>query len=699
MLTAVTRRMVRFRAVVIGAWIVVALAGLLGSWNISSLLSTSLSVPHTQSARADATLRQHFNENVEGSFTVIVPYGHRDARQVANLLERVTTATAQLGEAHVTQHQAIGGVLYVMVETPWNLAVAANHTTDFRHDLETAGLARVMVTGPPALQSDITPVLQHDLRRGELLAAVVALVLMLALLGLCWAVLIPFVVAGATTMASVGVVFLLAHHFLMVLYVPNVIELIGLGLAIDYSLLMVHRFRHEVRAGHATVDEAIVATMHTSGRTILFSGVAVGLGLTTLFFVPVPFVRSLGFAGLVVPLVAILAAVTLQPALLSVVGESGVRPWRVAGLLWRREPLSGAWARITRSVVKHPRRVVAVTLMALLALSSLNLWLTLTPGSITAIPQIIPSARAINFVARHVGTGVLTPDQIVIDSGRAGGALSPDFQRAEYDLAKRILPDPEVTAIAIDKKPPFVDATGRYAQIIILGTNQFGSGAQRAFVERLRNRDVPAVTFPRGTQIDVGGAAAQGEDFLTRVYGVGPWLVLVALLVAFAVLSWFFDSMLLALLAVGLDGLSVSAAYGVMVAVFHFGVASSLLGTFRVSQIEGWVPIFIFATLFGLSMDYEVFIVSRIKEARDSGAGNSDAIVTGLAHTGGVVSAAAVIMVAALGGLVFGQVAGLQELGVGLVAGVLLDATLVRGLLLPSAMALLGSRNWRTSQT
>jgi uncharacterized membrane protein YdfJ with MMPL/SSD domain len=192
-------------------------------------------------------------------------------------------------------------------------ALAAQHLTD------------ALVTGPPALNHDLTPVLSGDLRRGEAVALVLALVLLIAVLGLCWAVLVPFLVAGATAAGAMAIVYLLAQHFLMVLYTPNVIELIGLGLAIDYSLLIVHRFRGEIAVDDVTVDDAIVATMSTAGRTISLSSLTVAIGLATLFLVPVSFVRSLGAAGLVVPLVALGAALTLQPALLSLLGRHADR--------------------------------------------------------------------------------------------------------------------------------------------------------------------------------------------------------------------------------------------------------------------------------------------------------------------------------------------------------------------------------------
>ena len=242
-----------------------------------------------------------------------------------------------------------------------DLGQAANVTGDLRVALHEAGLPDALVTGPPALQHDLTPVLTSDLQRGELLAGVLALVVLLAALGLCWAVLIPFLVAGATVAGTLGVVYLLAQHFLMVLYVPNVIELIGLALAIDYSLLMVHRFRTEVRHEDVSVEDAILATMRSAGRTVVLSGVAVAIGLATLLIVPVPFVRSLGAAGLVVPLFSLAAA--LSPAarvavVLRTRRRSTTRPARsdVADATSRPD----VWSRIARGVVRRPLLVLLV---------------------------------------------------------------------------------------------------------------------------------------------------------------------------------------------------------------------------------------------------------------------------------------------------------------------------------------------------
>ncbi len=693
MLERWTRAVVRYRAVVIAAWIVVVLLGFLSASRLPDLLTTSLSVPGTGSTQANTILSRHFGENVEGTFTVVVPFKNATTSKLNAMEHEIAIAASAIPAGKVIQQRAFAGVLYADVGTSLNLLQASDQTGHLRGALREEGLATALVTGPPALNHDIAPVLSSDLLRGELLAGVLALLLLIGVLGLCWAVAVPYVVAASTTAAAIGVVFLLAHHFLMVLYIPNVVELFGLGLAIDYSLLILHRYRSEVDVEGADVEDAIVATMVTAGRTIVLSGLTVAIGVATLLFVPVPFVRSLGAAGLVVPIVAILAALTLQPAILSLLGRRGVRPVAVRGI-FRPNNADGAWARVTRRVIERPVTVMLCALGVLALLMTSALWLQLTPGSVVAVPQNLQSTRALTLVSTRVGPGLITPNEIVIDLGHAHLANTPALVADRLALAKAILHDREVFAVAIDTKSPFVDATGRYEQIIVVGRHEFGAEASQQFVRELRNDYIPRAHFPSGTKIYLGGAPAQGVDFLTSVYGAFPWIVLLALVLAYLVLVRAFRSIVLPLLAVVLDLLSVGAAYGVLVLVFRFGVLSSVLGTYKVSQIEGWVPVFLFATLFGLSMDYEVFIVSRMREAFTHGAAGKDAIVDGLANTGGVVTAAAVIMVGALCGLVFGHVAGLQELGVGLSAGVLIDATIVRGLLLPSVMALLGRASW-----
>lgn len=687
------RAVIRWRRGVLLGWLIVALLGLLAATQLSSLLTTSLSVPGSSSAQVNSILVRDFHENSEGTFTVVLPLTRATPASIASLEEKVARAAAALPSARVTQERAVGSVLYLNVTTPMNLNRAAHATGSLRWALHRAGLNRALVTGPAALQHDITPILTSDLHRGDVVASLLTLLLLLAILGICWAVLVPFLVAAGTTAGALAVIYLLAHHFLMVLYVPNVIELIGFALAIDYSLLVVHRFRHELTFDSSDVASAIVRTMQHAGRTVILSGIAVAIGLATLLLVPVPLVRSLGVAGLIVPLFSIAGALTLQPALLSLFGERGVAPVLVRGIMAPRATV-GVWRRIARSVTGRPATVLIITTGLLVAAAISLSWLQLTPGSTSAIPQRMQSARALNLVSTRMGSGVIAPIEIIVDTGRAGGDTTRQSSIARLHFAESILKDPEVFVVAIGHTAPYEDPSRRYEQLLVISRGEMGSTGSQQLVRELRDSIVPAAHFTKGVRVYVGGPPAQGVDFLVAIYSNVPWIVLLALLLAYVVLLRAFKSLLLPLIAVVLDLVSVTMAYASLVVVFRFGFGASLLGTYRVAQIEGWVPVFLFAMLFGLSMDYEVFIVSRMREARVLGVSDTDAIVEGLARTGGVVTSAALIMVGALSGLAFGHIAGLQELGVGLAVGVLVDATIVRGLLLPSIMTLLGPRSW-----
>ena len=430
--------------------------------------------------------------------------------------------------------------------------------------------------------------------------------------------------------------------------------------------------------------------MQSAGRTVILSGTAVTVGLATMLLMPVPFLRSLGVAGVVVPLVAVVAAVTLQPATLSFLGTRGLRAWGGRGLMGESDRVRHWWRRLAYLAVSRRRRVLVLAGAVVLAIGVAAVGLQVTPGSISAVPSFLPAAQAARYMSLHVGPGVMTPDQIVLVAPPGQSWRRARWQQVELRLGQQVLSEAEVRDAAIGVSSTYTDPTGRYTQMLVIGGHPFGAEQSQDLVRRLRDVDVPAAKLPAGVEAYVGGAPAQGVDYLDRTYQAFPWIVLTAVLLARALRSWW-----LAVVTALLDLVSVAAAYGAMVLVFRVGWLGSLWHAYRVSQIEGWVPVFVFATLFGLSMDYEVFIVARIREARLAQRGVDEAIVEGLEHTGGVVSAAALIMVGALAGLAFGRVAGLQELGVGLGVGVLVDATIVRGLILPATLSMLGDRVWR----
>lgn len=692
MLARWTRRVVRFRNLVLALWVTVAVLGLLARGPLDARLTTSLSVPGTGSALADRILTEQFGDNIEGSFAIVTTVGHETAAQVADVEKRIKHVVRGVDTARVVEQQRVGRFLISSVTDRLDLAQASAQTSTLRQALTHVGVPS-LVTGPPALQHDVTPLLGRDLAMGTVVALLGALVILGLFFGWGWASVAPLVVAGLTTAASIGVVYLLSLGVLMVLYVPNVVELVALGLAIDYTVLIVHRHRAQLAAGDDP-GLALERTMSTAGRTVCYSGLAVAVGLATLCLVPVPFVRSLGVAGLVVPLVAVGSALSLQPALLSLLGARSAQDWphrRLGGRAGVR-----TWSWVAQLSARWPLVVLIASLAVAGILAAYGPSMHLTPGSVTAVPDNLASTRADTELAKSAGIGSLSPFEIVIQSHSSVSA--PNEGAAVERLAREVLVDPDVNLVAIGTRWPYISPSGRAERVIVVDDASLGAPQSQGLVERIRSQYVPAARFPKGTVVVVGGAAAQGVDFLHRIEGSMAVMVPLALLLALGVLWWALDSLVLATLAVALDILSVAATFGALVLAFHDGWAHAILGDYRVGQIEGWVPVFVLAVVFGLSMDYELFIASRIREARSRGATTREAVVEGLGTTGGLVSAAAAVMVVSMAGLVFGQVAGLQEAGVGLAVGVAFDALVIRGLILPSTMVLLGDRCWRGSR-
>jgi RND superfamily putative drug exporter len=692
-----TKAIIKHRFKVLILWLIVIIIGGFAATNLNQHLTTSLTVPTSDSAKAQDILLENFGENLEGSFTIFYKFKEASDPEIADFKLKISEAVAEIPTARITQIRAVSGVLFASVTTNYSLIEAAKYTDELRQSLLKQGLPEAMVTGPPAINSDVSPVLDQDLRRGQLIAITLALLLLLLVLGLSWAVLIPFIFAAATISLSISLIYLIAQQFLMVLYLPNIVELIGLGLAIDYSLLILYRFRRELDANEdADISLAIERTMQSAGRTVMTSSLTVALGLATLLLLPIPFMRSLGIAGLIVPLASLLASLTLQPALLSYFGKHLAMPVKFAGLLSKKDLQNNAWAKIAQLSIKWPKQVSAISFASLLLLGSGAFWLQLTPSAITALPQNLESAQALSLVTSSAGPGVITPAVIMVDFGKPGLATSSSTTAARKALTAKLSKDPEIFIVATDVTPTFVDVTGQFMRIFVIGRHSLGAPETNDLVDRIRAKYLSGAGFPVGTKFYLGGPPAQGADLVDRITTYFPWLLGLGLLLTYLLLMRAFRSIWLPLKAIALGLISVSVAISAIVLVFRYSVGASLLGTYQIDQVEVWALVFLLVVLFGISMDYEVFLVSRMREAIDRGATNEEAIVEGMANTGGVVTAAALIFVAAVSGLVGGHFLGLQQIGVGLAVGVFIDATLIRGFLLPSAMVLLGKYNWRT---
>jgi RND superfamily putative drug exporter len=699
-----TRFVLRFRWPILAFWLVVILAGGYASAKLSPLLSNTFTVPGTDSERARTILQDRFGDRSDGEFLIVYKV-HDGTAGVRPTLERSIrrAATAVPGGKATALRDAPGGVVYGSVLTTLNLADAKGYADDIERRLTAPPGVDAYVTGQPAIEHDLDPILSHDLAKGESIAVPIALLVLLAVFGLSFAATIPFIFAAATIMGTLGIVFIVAHYLTMATYVTNLAQLIGLGIAVDYSLFVVYRFREELARGGAK-DDAIVRTMATAGRAVIFSGATVAIGLALLLFMPLPFMRSMGVGGFLIPLISIVAAATLQPVLLSVYGRRGVARANVADWLRRKGvPLPrlagpdvehGFWATLARSIMARPLAFLAAGAALLVAAAVPVFSLQLTPGSAQGVPQKPEAVRGLNVLRASVGPGALSPTSILVDAGEGRSVRSPDVQSSVATLVRRLERDPEVTQVLAGTSGRFVDAAGRYEQLIVIGNHEYGDQPSQSLVHRLRDSIVPSVETPHGTRVLVGGGPAQGVDFIHQSYKYFPWLVLAVLVLTYLVLMRAFRSVVLPLKAVLLNLLSVAAAYGMLVVVFKWGVGEDLAGLYQFPQIEGWIPIFLFAMLFGLSMDYEVFLVTRMRETWDESHDNVRAVSYGLERTGLIVTAAAIIMVAAFSGFVAGSVVGLQQFGLGLAVAVFVDATIVRAVLVPSLMALFGRWNW-----
>jgi RND superfamily putative drug exporter len=701
-----TRSVIRHRRPIIAGWLVLLVLGGYAASNLGDLLSNRFSVPGSDSEKGLNLLKDRMNERSDGAFTLVVQGndGQRpSAAAVAAAAQRGATAVKN-GKAGAPQ-SAGKDVVFVQISTSLENQDASKVTPDVRKAIGTVPGATTYLSGYPALNHDTQPIYNDDLARGESIAIPVALLVMLFMFGTLGGVVVPFIFAAVSIPTTLGLVWIFAHTMDMAIYVTNIVTLIGFAIAIDYSMLVVFRFREELPL-HDNPQDALVKTMETAGRATLFSGMTVAVGLALLVFMPVPFMRSMGVGGLLVPLVSIAASATFLPAFLAVMGKRvnslRVIPKRILEKRAARD-VTGFWHRLALAIMRRPLLWggMAATLLIGLALAATGLHLT--GGDNRGIPITTEAARGLKILEATLGPGALAPQQIVIDTGRPGGADDPQVVAAEQRLIAQLRRDPEVSPEtilapslvprAVAQRANLVDSTGQIVQIRAAGHSDAGEKPAVNLVHRIRDDYIPAAGFPASAEVLLSGAPAFGVDFIDKSYGAFPWLILAVLVLSYLLLLRAFRSVVLPAKAVVMNLLSVAATYGVLTLIFQHGWGDPV-GLQSSPQIEAWIPIFLFAILFGLSMDYEVFLLSRMREEWDLTHDNEHAVAYGLEHTGRIITAAAIIMIAAFSGFTFGSFVGLQEFGLGLSAAILLDATVVRMVLVPAVMKLLGDWNW-----
>ncbi len=700
-----TSYVIAHRKRILAAWLVLFLLGGFAASNLGGLLTNRFSVPGAEAERGLELVKERMGDRSDGSFTLVAGGVEGDAERAAVAAAAERAAKAVPGGHPGPLQEAGQGVVYAQIATPLENQDAAKLTPDVRREIGKVAGVRTYLSGYPAINHDTEDIFNEDLARGEAIAVPIALLVMIFMFGTLGGIFVPVVFALVTIPTTLGFVWIFANLMEMAIYVTNIVALIGLAIAVDYSMLVVFRYREEL-AHTEDPHEALKTTMATAGRATLFSGLVVAIGLALLVFMPLPFMRSMGIGGMLVPLVSIAASATLLPAMLAILGR-GVNRFRVipARVLERRsqKDVTGGWHRLATSIMRRPVLWFVAACGLLLALAAPATGLDLTGGDNRGVPHTVESTKGLRVLEQTLGPGALAPHQIVVDTHRPGGADDPAIVAAQERLVTELRSDPEILdqTIAAPAAVPrevalqarLIDRDRRVLQIRAAGRSDSGTEAAMDLVHRIRERYVPAARFPGGAEVLVSGAPAFGVDFIDKAYGAFPWLVVAVLIVSYLLLARAFRSVVLPAKAVVMNLLSVSAAYGVLVLAFQHGWGEPF-GLQQSPQIEAWIPIFLFAMLFGLSMDYEVFLLSRIREEWDRRHDNEAAVAYGLEHTGRIITAAAIIMIAAFSGFLAGSFVGLQEFGLGLAAAILVDATIVRAILVPATMKLLGKWNW-----
>jgi RND superfamily putative drug exporter len=544
---------------------------------------------------------------------------------------------------------------------------------------------RVTTVGFGSVEGEMSSLLEETLAQGEMIGIAMALVILLVVFGAAVAAGLPIVLALLSIFVAAGATALVSNVMEMSNFVVFIITMIGLAVGIDYSLFIVQRFREERGRGREKVD-AVATAGATASRTVLFSGMAVSIALAGMLIMPDATFRSFAVGAILVVGATVLASVTLLPAVLGLLGDR--INWLKLPFVGDRVPSEGhggIWDWITRAVTARPVISVVVTGAILVAAATPVLDINLGSVGISSLPEDSNSRHAFDVINREFSDGVLTAD-VVIDSEDSN---DPAVQTAIAELTSALAGDRFFGAWDLEGSE-----SGDVALLTVAMPGDFSSAESKAALERLRNEYIPAAFDGVEAKVFVGGATAETVDSVRTQRDYLPLVFTFVLGASFLLLLVVFRSIVVPLKAVVLNLLSVGAAYGILVLVFQDGVGAGLLGLREAPVIESWLPLFLFAILFGLSMDYHVFLLSRIKERYDETGNNAASVAHGLRSTAGIITGAALIMVVVFAGMASGELVVFQQVGFGLATAIILDATIIRMVLVPASMELLGDRNW-----
>ena len=568
-------------------------------------------------------------------------------------------------------------------------AVNVEHVIDVVKEANAADDFRVLVGGTASISFETNELSQHDLEQGERFGLPVALIILLVLFGTVIAALLPIGLAVFAIIVALGLAAVIGQAFELVFFVTMMITMIGLAVGIDYSLLIVSRFREEMNKGLDKL-EAVERAGDAAGRTVLFSGVTVVIALCGMLIVPASFFQSLAVGAILVVIVALAATLTLLPAVLALLG-TGVNRLRIpfvgmSNLESAEVNKQGFWEATTRVVTRYPVISILVIGVPMLVVTFFYFQIETGLNGVDTFPEGAQTREAFFVLEEEFSFGLVNPTEIVID----GNVNDPQVQGAIAKLRESLGNDPRFPI------PPVMvpNPSGDLALLTLPIPGESRSRANVDAVTDIREQHIPAAFAGVRADIYVGGVTAIAADLFGVVDRYTLIVFAFVLGFSFIVLLLVFRSIVIPVKAVIMNLLSVGTAYGLMVLVFQKGIGTDLLGFQHAEVIDAWIPLFLFTILFGLSMDYHVFLLSRIRERYDQTGSNAEAVSYGLRSTAGIITGAALIMVAVFGAFASGETIINQQVGFGLAVAVLLDATLVRSVLVPASMEVLGRGNW-----
>ncbi len=635
-------------------------------------------IVRSESATIDDPEFQAFVEGIYGDVSALGPeivaggtnfYDSNDPSLVSEDKHTTILPFVMTGD-HEEAEDNIGGVLDVVDD--------ANQTEGFE----------VLIAGGASIGDEFQRQAQHDLERGESIGVPIAVLVLVLVFGSLVAAGVPLLLGILGIVVAVGVSALLGQAFQLSFFVTNIITMMGLAVGIDYSLFIVSRYREE-RGRGLEKYEAIAATGASASRTVFFSGMTVVVALLGMLLIPSTIFRSLGAGAIIVVLASVLISLTLLPAMLGLLGDK-VNALKVpfigkGAAAADHEKRGGFWDTVTGVVMKYP--VISLVASAALLIALAVPYLNITTGSagVSTLPESLRARQGFEILQAEFSAGLVTPAEIAIEGEVTGGAVQGALDDLDAILAER----PEFGSGTFTANED--GSVGLYS-IPVNGDPT--SNEILDSVAALREEHVPAAFAGVDVKVLTGGESASTLDYISTTDDYTPIVIGFVLLLSFILLTVVFRSIVVPIKAIIMNLLSVGAAYGILVLVFQEGIGNEIFGFQQVDIIEAWVPLWTFSILFGLSMDYHVFLLSRIRERFDRTGDNREAVAFGVRSTAGIITGAALIMAAVFMGVALGELVMFQQMGFGLAVAVLLDATIVRAVLVPATMTLLGDANW-----